>query len=176
MEQQLKSSAINYGIYLGLSLALISVLIYVINVEYAIAWWIGIIMLLLILAFGIVSTAKSKDFLNGFISFKQAFSSFFITVAIGVIINTGVGMLIYGVIDTEAAVFLQEKGIENTVSMMERFGAPQSEIDKTIDAMSEDNSFSIGNQLKAIAYQLVFYAVIGLIVAAFMKKKNPDLA
>ncbi|TPV33793.1 DUF4199 domain-containing protein [Paucihalobacter ruber] len=176
MEQQLKSSAINYGIYLGLSLALISVLIYVINAEYAIAWWIGIIMLLLILAFGIVSTAKSKDFLNGFISFKQAFSSFFITVAIGVIINTGIGILIYGVIDTEAAVFLQEKGIENTVSMMERFGAPQSEIDKTIDSMSGENSFSIMNQLKAIAYQLVFYAVIGLIVAAFMKKKNPDLA
>jgi c-di-AMP phosphodiesterase-like protein len=176
MEQQLKSSAINYGVYLGLTLALISVLIYVINVEYATAWWIGIIMLLLILGFGIVSTAKSKDFLNGFISFKQAFSSFFITVAIGVIISTGVGIIIYGIIDTEAAALLQEKGIENTVSMMERFGAPQSEIDKTIDAMSEENSFSVVNQLKAIAYQLVFYAVIGLIVAAFMKKKNPDLA
>ena len=176
MEQQLKSSAINYGVYLGLTLALISVLIYVINVEYATAWWIGIIMLLLILVFGIVSTAKSKDFLNGFISFKQAFSSFFITVAIGVIISTGVGIIIYGIIDTEAAALLQEKGIENTVSMMERFGAPQSEIDKTIDAMSEENSFSVVNQLKAIAYQLVFYAVIGLIVAAFMKKKNPDLA
>ena len=176
MEQQLKSSAINYGVYMGLTLALISVLIYVINVEYATAWWIGIIMLLLILGFGIVSTAKSKDILNGFISFKQAFSSFFITVAIGVIISAGVGILIYGIIDTEAAALLQEKGIENTVNMMERFGAPQSEIDKTIDAMSEENSFSIMNQIKAIAYQLVFYAVIGLIVAAFMKKKNPDLA
>ena len=95
MEQQLKSSAVNYGIYLGLSLAVISVLIYVINVEYAIAWWIGIIVLLIVLAFGIVSTAKAKDFLNGFISFKQAFSSFFITIAIGVIINSAVGILIY---------------------------------------------------------------------------------
>jgi hypothetical protein len=176
MEQQLKSSAINYGIYLGLSLGIISVLIYVINIEYAIKWWIGIILFLMVLAFGIVSTAKSKDMLNGFISFKQAFSSFFITVAVGVIINTGIGILIYGVIDTEAAAFLQEKSIETTVSFMERFGTPQSEIDKTIDAMSGENSFSILNQLKAIAYQLVFYAVIGLIVAAFMKKKNPDLA
>ena len=59
---------------------------------------------------------------------------------------------------------------------MERFGAPQTEIDKTIDVMSEDNSLSVINQLKGIAYQLLFYAVIGLIVAAFMKKKNPDLA
>ena len=176
MEQQMKSSAINYGIYLGLSLAVISVLIYVINVEYAIAWWIGIIVLLIVLAFGIVSTAKAKDFLNGFISFKQAFSSFFITIAIGVIINSAVGILIYGVIDTEAATILHEKTIENTVSMMERFGAPQTEIDKTIDVMSEDNSLSVINQLKGIAYQLLFYAVIGLIVAAFMKKKNPDLA
>lgn len=176
MEQTLKSSAINYGVYLGLSLAIISVLIYVINIEFAIKWWIGVILFLLALSFGIVSTAKSKDLLNGFISFKQAFSSFFITIAIGVLISTGVGVLIYGVLDTDAATLLQEKGIETTVNMMERFGAPQSEIDKTIDAMSEQNSFSIVNQLKAIAYQLLFYAVIGLIVAAFMKKKNPDLA
>jgi len=176
MEQELKSSAINYGVYLGLSLGIISVLIYVINIEYAIAWWIGIILFLIALSFGIVSTAKSKDILNGFISFKQAFSSFFITIAIGVLISTGIGILIYGVIDTEAAAFLQEKGIENTLNMMERFGAPQSEIDKTLEAMSGENSFSVLNQLKAIAYQLVFYAVIGLIVAAFMKKKNPDLA
>lgn len=176
MEQQLKSSAVNYGIYLGLSLAVISVLIYVINIEFAIEWWLGIIVLLLVLIFGIISTAKSKHILNGFISFKQAFTAYFITIAIGVLISAAIGILIYGVIDTEAATLLQEKSIENTVGMMERFGAPQSEIDKTIDAMSEENSFSIVNQLKGIAYQLLFYAVIGLIVAAFMKKKNPDLA
>lgn len=176
MEPNLKSSAVNYGVYLGLALSLISVLLYVINIDLLLKWWLGVILLLLALGFGIVSTAKSKSLLNGFISFKQTFSSFFITIAIGVLINTGVGILLYGIIDTSSAAYLQEKGIETTVSMMERFGAPQSEIDKTIDSMSSQNSFSLVNQLKSIAYQLVFYAVIGLIVAAFMKQKDPNEA
>lgn len=176
MEKTIKSSAVNLGLYLGLTLVIIAVLMYVINVELMVAWWYGVILFLIILGFGIYSTAKSKSMLNGFISFKDAFSSNFITIAIGILINVGFSILLFEIIDKDAALMLQEKAIENTVGMMERFGAPAAEIDKTIDAMSQDNAFSIVNQLKSIAYQLLFYAIVGLIVAAAMKKKDPDVA
>lgn len=176
MEKTIKSSAVNLGVYLGAILALITVLAYVLNVEMMVAWWYGIILFLLILGFGIYSTAKAKSMLNGIISFKDAFSSYFITIAIGILINVGVSVLLFEIIDKDAALLIQEKAIESTVNMMERFGAPSAEIDKTIDAMSQDNAFSLVNQLKSIAYQLLFYAIVGLIVAASMKKKDPELA
>ena len=129
---------------------------------------------LVIIAFGIVSTAKAKGILGGFINFKQAFSSYFITIAIGIIISTVVSVLLFNVIDTEAAEILKEKIIESTTKMMEGFGAPQTEIDKAIGKMEDQNQFGALSQLKSIAFQLIFYAVIGLIVALSFKKIDPN--
>lgn len=176
MEKSIKSSSINYGLYLGLFLSTITVLFYAVNLEMLTKWWLGIILFLVILIFGIVSTAKSKSLLGGFISFKQAFSSYFITIAIGFIISTAVSVLLFNVIDPEAAEILKENVIEASRQMMENFGAPQSEIDKAIAEMADQNQFAIGNQLKSVAFQLIFYAVIGLIVALSMKKKDPNVA
>lgn len=176
MEKSIKTSAINYGIYLGLLLALVGVLAYAINIELLTKWWFGIILFLVVIAFGIVSTAKSKGILKGFISFKQAFSSYFITVAIGVIISAIVGILLYNVIDPEAAEVLKEKVIETSTAMMERFGTPQEQIDQAIAQMEAENQFDVLNQLKSLAFQLIFYAVIGLIVALGFKKSDPNAA
>ena len=42
--------------------------------------------------------------------------------------------------------------------------------------MEEQDQFAIGSLLKSLAWQFLFYAVIGLIVALSMKRKDPDLA
>lgn len=57
--------------------------------------------------------------------------------------------------------------------MMQKFGAPQSEIDKAIVAMEEDNQFSMMNYIKGWFGFLVFYAVVGLIVALIFREKDP---
>lgn len=176
MQKSIKSSAINYGIYLGLFMALVSVLIYAINLELVTKWWLGIILFLIVIGFGIVSTAKSKSLLGGYISFKEAFSSFFITIAIGTIISSIVGIILYNFIDPGAAEIIKEKVIETSTEMMQKFGAPQSEIDKAVAKMQEENQFDILNQVKSLAFQLVFYAVIGLIVALSFKKTDPNAA
>lgn len=174
MEKTLKSSSLNYGVYLGLFLSLVTVIFYVIDLELMTKWWLGIILFVIILTFGIISTAKAKKMLNGFISFKQAFSSYFISVAIGMLISTAVSILLFNYIDPEAAEILKEKVIEVSTQMMEKFGAPQSEIDKAIEGMENENQFAFINQIKSIAFQLVIYAVIGLIVALSFKKTDPN--
>jgi ABC-type antimicrobial peptide transport system permease subunit len=174
MENTLKKSAINYGIYLGLIVASITVLAYAINLDLFTQWWYGIIILLIIIIFGIVSSAKAKSILNGFISFKQAFASYFIPIAVGIIINAGVSILLFNVVDPEAAEIVLEKSIEATVGFMERLGTPQDVIDEQIAELRENNQFGLLAQLKGIAWQLLFYSIIGLIVAAIMKKKDPN--
>ena len=123
---------------------------------------------------GIVSVAKAKDILEGFISFKQAFTAYFVTVAIGVLISVVFNIILFVFIDPEAAQQLQQQIIDNTVNMMEGFGAPADAIAEQVDKMESQNQFSLGTQLMSIAWQLLIYAVIGLIVAAIMKKSNPD--
>ncbi|MCF6308597.1 MAG: DUF4199 domain-containing protein [Flavobacteriaceae bacterium] len=177
MEQEeisIKKSSVNYGLTLGAILGITTTLIYVVSIEMLTKWWLGIILFFIAIAVGIVSVAKSKDILGGFISFKEAFTSYFITIAIGLLINVIVGILIFVVIDPDAAVFLQEQIIEIARSMMESFGAPEEEINKAIAEMESTNNYSLGSQIQAYVTQLAIYSVFGLLIALIMKKKDPS--
>ena len=171
----LKKSAANYGIMLGVTLALITATIYAIKLELLTEWWIGIITFFLAIAISIVSVAKSKSLLDGFISFKQAFTSYFITIAVGLLIAVVVNILIFVVIDPDAALALKEQIIEVTVSMMERFGTPDEAINEAVEKLENENSFSVGSQLQSYIIQLLIYAVPGLLVALIMKRTDPNL-
>jgi hypothetical protein len=174
MEKSIKSSAINYGLYLGGALSLITIAIWFVDINLMANMWLGIFLLLAIIAFGVVSTAKSKSLNGGFLSFKEAFSSYFITVAIGIAISSIVSMILFSYIDPEAAKQIQQLTIESTINMMEGFGAPAEAIAEAVEKIESQNQFSIVNTLKSLAWGFLFQAIIGLIVALIMKKSNPD--
>jgi len=175
METSTKSSAINYGLYLGGFLALITVIGYAVYLELLTKWWLGIGLFIVIIVFGIISTAKSKSMLDGIISFKDAFSSYFITVAIGFIISTVVSIIIFNVIDPEAAIALKEQTIDATIEMMRSLGAPEDAVEETLTKMEEQkNQFSIGPQIQSTFIFLGIQAVIGLIIALVMKKSDEN--
>jgi hypothetical protein len=176
MENSVKSSAIQYGLYLGLMLSSFTVIGYAVNIEILTKWWLGIILFILIIVIGIVSTAKAKSILNGFISFKEAFTAWFTTIVVGMLISTVVSILIFNVVDPEAAELVKQASIEATVSMMENFGTPQETIDMAITEMENTNQFAVGNLLKSLAWQFLFYAIVGLLIALIMKKTDPDAA
>lgn len=169
-----KQSSIQYGLILGGILSLITVLMYVINTELFTQWWIGILTLVIVIAVGIVSTAKAKSLLGGYMSFKQAFSAYFITIAVGLAISTVVGILIFTVVDPDLATYLNEKTIEMSREFMERFGTPEAEMEKAIADLEGVNNFSVVNQLKSYAFGVIFQAVIGLLIALIFKRKDPN--
>lgn len=170
-----KKVAINYGLVLGGIISLITVLFYVFSIETLTKWWLGIIMFFVALILGIVSVAKSKSILQGFISFKQAFTSYFITILIGLFMAIVTSILIFNLIDPDSAQFLNEKIIENTVGMMESFGTPESEINKVVEEMEGKNNYSVGSQLQGFIFQLLFYSLFGLLIALIMRKKDPRM-
>ena len=174
MENSIKSSAINYGLYLGGLLSLIIVSIYAIDLGLMVNMWIGIGILLVIVGFGVVSVAKSKSLLEGFMSFKQAFSSYFITIAIGLLINVVISAILFNFIDPEAADIIKEKTVEITIKMMEGFNTPAEAIAEAVENIESQNQYSIVNMIKSLVWSLVLQSIIGLIVAAIMKKTNPD--
>jgi hypothetical protein len=174
MEKTIKSSAINLGLYLGGLLALSSILAYALYLDLFTKWWYGIGMMLLIIVIGVYSAVKSKKTLNGFISFKDAFASYFIPIAIALIISTIIGIAIFNFIDPEAAVILKEKIVDSTVEMLRNFNAPEEAVAQTVEQLeSEENMFSIGNQVWGLAKQLIGFSDVGLIDAIIIKR-NPE--
>ncbi|WP_179334484.1 DUF4199 domain-containing protein [Winogradskyella costae] len=177
MEKTLKSVAVNYGVYLSLILVSFTIIGYAIDLELLVNFWLVMLLLPLVsIIFGIISCAKAKSMLNGFISFKQAFSSYFITIAIGIFISTLVTFILFNYVDQDAAIILKEIVLEKTSTLMESFGAPASEIEKAMIEMEKQDTFAIGTQIKSLAQGFVFYSIIGLLVALVMKKNDPNEA
>ena len=83
MEKSLKSIATNYGLYLGVLMALLTVISYAVNLELLTNMWYGIFILIAVIVVGIISVAKLKQAQDGFASCKEAFSAYFITIIIG---------------------------------------------------------------------------------------------
>lgn len=175
METFIKSSAINYGLYLGAILSIITIAAYAINLDLFINMAFGISLFVLTITLAILSLFKSKKILNGFISFKDAFSSYFITIAIAVIISSIISFVIFNFVDPEAAIVLKEKAMDNQVEMLKNFGSPEETIEQVVEAGEKSGDlFSIINILKSTAGYLVFYSIIGLIIALILKKEDPD--
>ncbi len=173
MEKSVKSNAISLGVILGVVLSLVTVLAYTVYQGMYTNWMAGIGLSLMIIVFGIVSAVKSRKLLGGFIDFKKAFTSYLITVAIGTLISTVVTILIYVAVDPDAATAINEQIIESTVGFMEKFGTPESEIEKAVAKMQEENQFSLVNQIKGWFWGMLIYIIIGLLASLAIKKKEP---
>ena len=134
------------------------------------------ILLMNIVGFGLAAALKSRSLMGGFMSFKEAFTSYFITVAIGTFLSTLIGIVIFTIVDPGAAEYINQKIIEMTAETMENWGAAQDQIDQTIAKMEETDNFSIASQLQSYVIRLVILCVLGLIVAVAVKKSDPELA
>lgn len=174
MEKSTKSSAANYGVILGIVLALITVLAYAFMLELFNQWWLLFVLLFIIIATGTIAAIKSRKILGGYISFKNAFTSYFIAILTGTLISTIVSIIIFNFIDPEAAATVQEMNLESSREMMESFGATEADIEKAMTKASEQDSFSLASQAQRYVFGLVFYCVIGLIVALAVRRKDPN--
>tara|TARA_B100000795_G_scaffold112523_1_gene83392 strand:+ start:18106 stop:18648 length:543 start_codon:yes stop_codon:yes gene_type:complete len=169
-----KESAIQYGLILGGILAISTVLMYALNQELFLSPWIGITTIIVVIGAGIVSTAKAKDILGGIMTFREAFSAYFITTAIGLLISTAVGILIFAIVDPELANYLNEESIEVARMFMERLNTPEAAIEEALKDIKGVNNFSILNQGKSYLSGLIFQSVIGLLIGLIFKKRDPN--
>ena len=173
MEKTLKSLSINNGLILGLVLSVITVLVYAISLDLFTEWWLGIILFLIALGMGTYSAIKVRQQQEGLLSFKEAFSAYFITIAVGTLISSAIGIVIFTFVDPDAAQYLNEQILILTKETMESFGAPKEVIQEAMIEAEKKDNFSIGAQVQAYFWRMLFYSVLGLIVALIVKRNNP---
>ena len=173
MEKSIKSNSVDYGLYLGGALSVYTILCYGISMETLVNYWVMLlIMPIVIITAGVFSIRKAKSINNGYLSFKEAFSAYFITVAIALMISTLVSIILFNFVDPEAALTLKEVIIEKTLATMESFNTPVEIMSEEIDKLKSQDTFGFPTQLRNLAQSLATFAIIGLIVAAIMKKPN----
>jgi hypothetical protein len=172
INEVIKKNGITYGITLGVILALITATIYAIDLKLFVSGWIGGLTFVIYVTIGILLLSKTKKDINGFFSFKDAFTTFFIATVIALLISTLFSVLLFNVIDPGAKETLSDLLVKYMAETLQKFGTPASAINEALAKMKESNPFSIGEQLKALVFSLVGYSILGLILAAFFKSKT----
>lgn len=174
MNEIIKNNSSKFGLItggLGIAYFLLAYLVdetLFVNMAIGILFWVGNIALF------IVAVARSKKQLGGYIAFKEAFSGFMLTAIIYSLLITLFSMLLFNVVDPELAVTLKEATLEKTVEFLESIGQSNDEIEKAIVNMEKVDNYSIANMGKSFIYSVLGYSILGLIVAAIMKKNRPE--
>ena len=111
---------------------------------------------------------------KGVFTFKEAFTTYFIFAVIGVLIGAIFNILLFNVIDPSASDTVKELTIKSVVETMQKYNTPASTINEMIAKMKENNPYSTIEILKGSAFVIVFYSILGLIMAAFFKSKTQE--
>lgn len=174
MTQAVKKNGITFGIIMAVYFVLRTSIMYATDLSLFTNGWISAVDFIVGITLSVIAISKAKSAMGGFISFKQAFTVYFLNILIGFAIYTVFIILLFNVIDTAARDTVHEQYIAKSVEGMQKFGMETSAIKEAAEKMQETNTFSVGNQLLGFPIGLAISSVIGLIVAAIMKKNKPE--
>jgi len=171
MNEIIKKNGISYGIVTGVVSALITTAIYSIDINLFTAWWVTVLNILFYITIGAVLLSKTKKELNGIFPFKDAFTTYFISAVVGILISVVFNILLFNFIDPSAKESIKEVSIKYAVEMMEKFNTPSSAINDAIKKMQESDPYSPIELLKGSAFAIIFSALFGLLLALIFKSK-----
>ncbi|RTY85896.1 DUF4199 domain-containing protein [Flavobacterium sp. RSP49] len=168
----IKKNGVTYGVIAGVLLSLITAAMYAIDIKLFIAWWTTLLSLSVFIIVPIIMLSKTKKELNGILSFKEAFTTYFISAVVAVLISVVFKIILFNFIDPSVKETLLDLTIKYLISTSEQFGVPASSLNETVSKLRETDPYSIVEQLKGSVFVLFFCAILGLIMAAFFKSKT----
>ena len=173
MNESVKKYGLQFGLYITLLNTLYIIIGYAIDLNYLVSVWGGLTLFVVSLTFLVLSTIQARKEMGGYINFKDAFSTFMTAYVVSSIANILLSYILFNVIDPEAAVQLKDITVQVTAERLQSFGVPEADIDANIEELRNTDQYSLVNLSKAFGYTFVGYAIIGLIVSAIVKKKEP---
>jgi phosphate/sulfate permease len=174
MNEIIKKNGINFGVIMGVFAVVFTSTIYLVDLSLFTKPWLSVITIVFGIVIGVVLVSKTKKDLGG-ISFKEAFSVYFLAAVIGGLISTLFNYILFNFIDSSAKETIKELTIKYTTDFMEKLGTPTAAMNEAIQKMAETDNFSIGNLALGFAVSLIFSAIFGLILAAIFKSKNKEV-
>ncbi|MCO6162636.1 DUF4199 domain-containing protein [Flavobacterium sp. NRK F7] len=179
MNEIIKNNGIKFGIICGLVYLSIDLYAFLfdLNLFGSILklLWLLLFLTLFFIIINIVLLNKTKKALNGVFSFKEAFTTFFISLTISLLFSTLFQILIFNVIDPTLGEQVKELTINSTVEFMKKLGASSSDIKASVEQMktSPDN-YSIINLIKGYFIKTVILSIFGVIFSLIFKSKPKE--
>ena len=178
----MESNNVNYneecikgGLIVGAVSIILTMLVYLFNIELMVKWWFGVLNLVISMGLLIFLGISFRNLMGGFISYKNALQFSFIVFLISYVMGIVFQLLLYNVIDPSLPEVIKQLTVETTVEMMENFGTPQEAIDAAIVGIEEgvDQSTTPMGLLKSTPWGILFIFIFAALGAIFIKKNPP---
>ena len=171
METTLNKNSIDLGVKLGTFLFMITAIIYVVDLNYFSNFLLMLAVYRIpVIAFGIYAVISNKKLKNGIITFKEAFTSYFLCIVVGyLIINLGT-IVLFKFIDPAAAGIINENAMVAVKEMMENYDSPSELIAATMDEMQNNDAFSFSSIIAEFFSRLLLNVIFAVPVALIFKK------
>jgi uncharacterized membrane protein YecN with MAPEG domain len=170
----MKTKMITHGILTGVVVTIYMALLYAAGIKYLSNWWLTVLMYPIIIGLLCYFTSRLKtEFPDQPFGFQQTFIAMLSMSMIATLVSTIWNIILFNAIDTTLAKELTELILVQTRDMMEKWGAPDDSIKQTLKEMKDlPSQFKPLAQLKSWLSGGIFLAIISLICAAFLKRKN----
>ncbi|AIG29935.1 DUF4199 domain-containing protein [Flavobacterium psychrophilum] len=172
MNEIVKKNGINYGIITGVLSVLTTTLIYVIDLKLFTSTWLGFLSIAIYIIIGVVLLSKTRKDFKGSLAFKDAFTTYFVSAVIGILISVVFNIILFNYIDPSAKATIKELTMKYTVEMLQKFDTPAKVINETIKSLEENDQFAPLKLLQGSVFSIIFSALFGLVLAAFFKTKS----
>lgn len=172
----MNQNAIRSGLIVGVIGIIISLLLYIVNPTLFGNSWLmlglGVFNLVLITYFGV----KYRNDNGGFLSFKDSYVYAAITMVAMVVVTTIFSFVLFSVVDPGLPEIIADAAVENAESMMRSFGTPEEVMEEQLEKARQDtvDRFTVGGTFKGAGIRILINLVLCLILAAIIKKKEPE--
>ena len=171
MNPIIKKNGITYGVIIGVFSILVTTLIYVIDLSLFINWMVGVFSLIVFLIIGIVLLKKTKKEMNGILTFKEAFTTYFLASVIGATMSVLFQLVLFNFVDTDAKDALNSLNVKFTTETMQKWGAPEKAIDEQRAALANVDNYSPANLFKGLIFSFVLSGIMGAILGLVFRNK-----
>lgn len=172
MKTSVKKFVTPYGLALGAALSTLTLLAYTIQLDWFTSSWFSPLKLIIVFTLALIGVYQTRRQKNS-LSFREAFTAYFVVVVIGTALYTVVSYFLFDLIDRNAASYITEKSIEKFHHFATNNGLDPDKIKQQITILRHEDQFSLLNQFKGFVFNLVIYCLAGLLVALFFKSKKP---
>jgi len=174
MEEKTKAPflkpALIYGAILGFVGIVLSLIFYFLNLTFK-GWtnWLSLAIGIVVLVYCLV--AYRNEYLGGFASYGKLFLMALVIGFIASILGAAFNYLLHAVIDPD---LVEKSRIMAEERIMNNPRIPESMYDDMMERV-ERNLGLTRMTLTALISGTIFYAIVGLIAAAFIKKEEPSV-
>jgi len=172
MDEIIKKNGVLFGVITGLVSVLITTLIYSIDLKLFISMWIGFASICAYIIIGVILLSKTKKDLKGVFTFKDAFTTYFISAIIGILISVTFNFILFNLIDPAVKNTLKDLTIKYMADTMQEFNTPASAINEAMKKIQENDPYSAIELVKGSIFKIAFSALFGLILALILKSKS----